>query len=461
MFDLREASRDRWLWAASTLGLMLRVVPWAMWPSTECIRDECIYRTIAYRIVAGDGLTTSQKGWLPAPGYPYLLALSKVVTDSMQSVESLQVVLSVLSLVVLYGIAKEVFDRRTARIAAFACAIHPTLIFFATTMWIETIYIFLLLGSILLALLARRHATLRLGAGSGALLGVAILFRGIATYLPPVFALGVLWPEDAWKVASWRESLQKRWKSALALGLATAITVAPWSLYASPRQGGFLVSDATVGHVMWLGNNDYPPLTFDYGIGMLTEDLFNKYLRTGRRPCDRTEPPVKSSRCDVATAMDWIEDHPAEFARRIPVRCAQFFNPNSFLTRHVRWGYWTGFPWWAKELLAIYQVACTGVIVIGGTLGLLARGRGSYAWMSAFVATYTVFASAIMYGMTRFRLPLEPLWIVFLAGLLASPREAWQALRGSPVPLSLAIFLTPILGYLMLWYLPTGFPMFW
>jgi 4-amino-4-deoxy-L-arabinose transferase-like glycosyltransferase len=460
MVDLRDAWRDPSLWTAATVGLILRLAPWALWGMSDCIRDECIYRTIAQKITEGEGLTTAQKGWLPAPGYPYLLAWSKMLTGSMQSVKGLQVFLAVASIFVIYGIAREVLDRRTARITAWLFAIHPTLVFFSTTMWIETIYIFLLLVAILGALVARRFQP-AVGAGTGVVLGLAILFRGIATYLPPVFALGIVWPEHPWSAAAWRESIRARWKPAIAMLVATVLTVAPWSLYASPRQGGFLVSDATVGHVMWLGNNDYPPLTFDYGIGMLTEDLFAKYLRTGRRPCDRTEPPVVSSRCDVQASVQWIRENPGEFVRRIPMRCAQFFNPNSFLTRHVRWGYWGGIPWWFKELVAIGQVVCTAAIVLGGTVGILARGRGAYAWIATFIAAYTLFASAIMYGMTRFRLPIEPLWLVYLAAVLAAPRETWALLREQPVRLAVAIFACGLLTWLMAWYLPTGFPMFW
>ena len=66
--------RDRWLWGALAAGLILRVFPLVVWHMGECVRDECIYRSIAGKIVGGNGLTTSSKGWLPAPGIPYLLA---------------------------------------------------------------------------------------------------------------------------------------------------------------------------------------------------------------------------------------------------------------------------------------------------------------------------------------------------------------------------------------------------
>lgn len=462
MDELRSVMRDRWLWAALVLGLVLRVLPLVLWPNTECIRDECIYRSIAYRIVQGEGLTVSPKGWLPAPGYPYLLAWSKEYTGSMQSVKALQLALSGVSLVALFGISWRVAGLRAARVAAFLFAVHPTLIFFTGTMWIETVYICLLLVAIWAALWAKDQEHPLAALAPGVALGGAVLFRGIATYLPPMFALAILWPAGgARDVDGWRQTLRSRSRHVAVLVLGTVLTVAPWSIYATPRQGGFLVSDATVGHVMWLGNNDYPPLTFDYGNGMLTDDLFAKYLKLGRKPCDRKEPPVQSSQCDVQASLTWIAQNPGEFVGRVPMRLAQLFNPNSFLTRHIRWGYWPGMPFALKEGMVLY-ILLTSLAVQGlGTVAVFARARGSYAVMSVLVVAYTVFASAIMYGMSRFRLPLEPLWMVYLAWALSDPRGTWDALRASPARLAGAVVTSLALAVLMAWYLPTGFPYLW
>lgn len=463
MEELRTALRDRWLWAAQLLALVLRVVPAILWGRSDCVRDECIYRSIALRIVEGEGLTTSAKGWLPAPGYPYLLAWTRELTGSMQPVKALQVGLSGVSLLLVYLIARRVASERTARVAAVLFAIHPTLAFFATTMWIETIYIFFMLAAVWGVLWARGRDDWKSGVAPGVMLGIAILFRGIATYLPPMYALALVWPDagTGGGVPGFRASIRSRWRHVLAMFLATVLTVAPWSIHASPRQGGFLVSDATVGHVMWLGNNDFPPLTFDYGIGMLTEDVFQRYLRSGRPPCDRKQPPVVSSKCDVKAAVAWAQANPGEFIGRVPMRLAQLFNPNTFLTRHIRWGYWTGLPWWVKELLVVFIVASSVATQIFGTIAVWARARGPFAVMAILTVLYTVFASAIMYGMSRFRLPLEPLWMVYLAWMIAEPRATIAALRASPGRMAGAVISTVLLTGLVAWYLPTGFPMFW
>lgn len=460
--DWRAAVRDRWLWLAFGLGLFLRVAPMVLWPQFECIRDECIYRSMGDAILAGDGLTVSNKGWLPSPGYPYALALSKYLFGTYFSIKIPQILLAMVTLLFSYVLGHRVAGERVARVTALLFALHPTLAWFTNTQWIETIYIFFLFGSMAF-LLDARAGRLRMAALAGLFLGGAMLFKGVATYLPPFFLAAALAPrEGGWSWAAWKASILRRNNEAAIFLVTVVLAVAPYSMYASRIQGGFLVVDATVGHVLYLGNNDFPPLTFDYGNGMLTQPLFGKYLRAGRRPCPREGvPPVVSSRCEVEATKEWIADNPERFVERIPVRLAQLFNPNSFLTRHIRWGYWTGLPWWAKEALCAVIVAFSVALTWAGTVGAWARARGPYAWMAVTSVVYTVATTVMSYGMTRFRLPMEALWLVYLAIVLVDPRGTFAALRASPLRLAGALFTLPPLVALTLWYLPTGFPMFW
>ncbi|MEZ4321560.1 MAG: hypothetical protein R3F61_29070 [Myxococcota bacterium] len=463
--------RDRWLWGALLAGLVLRSIPMILWPQYECARDECIYRYLAAGIQKHGEMGVTTKGWLAAPGYPYLMVWSKTYLGGYFAMKWGQIALSLTSIPVLYAITRRVLQIegsseertvRAARWAAWLLAMHPTAAWYAGTWWIETIYIGFLLPAVLAVLRARDDGPRAAlwGGLAGLCLGVCILFRGVATWLPPLFLVALLWPDEG-LFAAVRESLRRRARPAVALLLAAVLSVAPYSWYASRTYGGFMVSDATVGHVLFLGNNDFEPMTFDYGNGVLTQPLFYKLLGQGRRFCDRKAPPVQSARCDVENATEWIAAHPGEFVRRIPLRLAQQFNPNTFLTRHIRWGNFRGLPWELKELICLWIAATTAIIVLGGTIGGFARGRGAYAVMAGGTIAYTVFAAALMYGMSRFRLPLEPLWIVWLAGLLADPAAVVSALRASKVRAALVLLTVPVLVWLLAWFALTGFPMFW
>lgn len=455
---------DRWLTGALATGLLLRVLPMVLWLQTQCIRDECIYQAISRKIVAGKGLTVAVKGWLPAPGYPYLLATFKSVFGTLQAVKGLQIALGVASIWLIYQITKRVAGKRTAQVAAWLFAANPTLAWFTNTLWIETVYIACLLVAGLALLVAReRPSDWRAAAGSGVALGIAVLFRGIATYLPPLFLLALVWPSDGslWDRDGWRDRVVAYRRSIAGFLVAMVVVVSPWSIYASNRYGGFMVSDATVGHVMFLGNNDFEPLTFDYGNGMLTQGLFARHLRTGRRPCDRKQPPVQSSRCEVEQAIGWAKRNPGEFLGRVPLRLAQNLNPHSFLTRHVRWGYWPGLPWYLKEALVVLIVAFSLGATALGTAAAWSRARGPWAVIAIGIAVYTMAVTAVMYGMTRFRLPVEALWTVYLAMFLVDPRGVVRDLAESPWRLTGALLTLPTLLALSMWFFPTGWPMFW
>lgn len=461
--DWRTWSRDPWLWTALGVGLLVRVLPLVVFPHFDCLRDECIYRGMANDIVAGHGLTVSNKGWLPSPGYPYLLAYMKIWFGSVQVVKAIQIAASLACVAFLYGIGHEVADRRTARLSAFLFALNPTIAWFTNTMWIETLYIFFLLAAAVAMMQAWRDERWLPGAVSGLMMGGAILFRGVATYLPPFWVLAAVYPEegDPFSLEAWTRSARRRWKPVAAFLVTTVLTVAPYSIYGSRTYGGFMVTDATVGHVLYLGNNDYPPLTFDYGNGMLTQPLYAKYLATGRRPCRRDVPPVQSSKCEVREALLWIQHHPDTFVARIPMRIAQLLNPHSFLTRHVRWGYWPGLPWLVKETIVVGIALLSAALTVLGTAAAWGRARGPYAMMAVGTTAYTVLTIAVMYGMTRFRLPLEALWTVYLAMFLASPRATIDALREAPWRATGLVLTLPPLLALMAWYAPTGFPAFW
>jgi 4-amino-4-deoxy-L-arabinose transferase-like glycosyltransferase len=443
------------------VALLIRIVPMALFQQGDCVRDECIYRAVASRIMDGEGLTTTAKGWLAAPGYPYLIAFMKTVFGAFFSVKFVQIGLSLISVWTMYLIGNRLDDRRTGRIAAWLFAVHPTLAFFTQTMWIETIYIFCLLFAVLWVLWARDGDWKR-ALAPGAILGLATLFRGMATYLPPIFALAVMWPDEGLtSMDSARRAFRARWKYGLAVLLGWTVMVGPYAVHSSYKWGGVMVTDATVGHVLFLGNNAFPPLTFDYGNGMLTGPLYARYLRTGRRPCDRNVSPVISSKCEVDEAKAWIMENPSNFLNRIPMRLAQMLNPNSFFTRHLRWGYWSGIPWWVKEGLALYIVFSSYLVIVGGSLAAFARARGPFGVMAAGTIAYTFATIVLMYGMTRFRLPIEPLWMLYLALLLSRPAPTMEALRASPARGASALLTLPLLLVLMAWYLPTGFPMFW
>ena len=457
----RSVARDPWVLGALAVGLVLRALPMLLWgwAGDDCTRDECIFKIAARPILTGEGLGLAPAGWLPAPGFPYLLAACQAIFGSFEAVKWVHWALTIPTIFSLAAIADRLSGVRAARWVAWLFALHPTFIFYVGTMWTEIVYTALLTASVHATLWAREGGPRR-ALPLGVLLGACVLNRGIATWIAPILALGLLAPDRVTDIAAWPAAVSGRARHLGAYVLALVLTVAPYSISASARWGGLVISDATLGHVIALGNDSYPPITFDYGIGQLTGRLFTHTLSGGRRDCNKSDGPVTYDRCEVKRATAWIAAHPDEFLRRVPTRLAQLLNPHSFLTRHVLWGYWPGLPWALKQLIVVAQVACTALTCGFGTFALVGRARGPIGLISAGVLAYYVVLIGALYGLTRFRLPVEPLLLLWVATWFASPAAAWDELRASPLRLGAATFGASLVAGLMSVYLWTGFPGF-
>ena len=455
---MKSLRTNRWLWAAIAVGTVLRVLPILLWPAATAIRDEGTYVTLAENILAGEGMT-SPKQWLWAPAHPYLLAAFTWAFDEklLHTVTWLQVFAAGVGTWLMHALGTRVGGPRAGLFAAWLYALHPTLVFYTSRLWSEAIYSPLLLGAVLGLLWAREGQAER-GLLPGALVGICVLLRGVATYMGPIFMLGAGWP----RAGEGRfDGLRRRWTHAVLILVAMVLVTAPYSIHATHRHGGFILSDATLGQMMYLGNNDFPPLTFDLGNGVTRNHVRDAWFRRGRRHCDKTLSPAEWDACEVAAGKAWIRANPVEFLRRVPLRVAQLVNPNTFLTRHLRWGCWNGLPFALKEGLCLLVVLWSYFVLVGGTVAACARARGTYGLLAVGILAYHVAAIAALAGLSRYRLPLEPLWMVLLAVALADRAGTLASLRANKLRLGLALVTTPILVVLMTRFLPTGFPGPW
>lgn len=453
--------RDRRLWWILGLGAALRLLPLAIWSMERCARDECTYIAIADRIVKGEGMTSSV-GWLWAPGYPYLLALHAWLFDYSAPAALTQIPIALGSVGMVVALtrralagAEERRVRDASHLAALLYAASPTQVFFSINLWSEACYTALLLGALLLLLRARDRAegpagrALGAAALTGLVVGMTALFRGIGVYLWPVWALGLLWGRPRRPLA---------WGQLAALTLVAALTVAPYSRYASEKFGGRVISDLTLGQMMWLGDNDFQPISFDFGNGLLPPTRFQRVASEGREHCASEDQVVARDRCETAAGLAWIRANPGEFVHRIPYRLAQLLTPHSMLTRHLRWGRWRGMPLAVAEGVVTWNAAWNLVILWFGAAGMALWARATNGLVAAATVAAHVLPIALLAGLSRYRVPVEPLLMVYAGVMLTAPRRTLAILGGAPARALLAGALLGALIPLSLYFLPAGWP---
>ncbi len=433
--------------AALVVGTLLRILPLAIWPEEACVRDECSYIRIAEKIADGQGMT-AYGGWLWAPGYPTWLAIHKVITGYCSPAKGSQIAVSALNTLLLFRLGERIGGIGAARFAAWFYALSPSLLFYAISLWSETLYTTFFLGTFLALDLVRRDPRFVWPAFLlGTLAGLLVLFRGIALYMIPIWALGVLW-------GRWRE--RRAWGSAVVTVVLAGLTVAPYSFMISDRYDAPIVSDRTLGQMMWLGNNDFDPITFDYG-GPLSARRFNALEKLGRPPCAPRIEVIARDDCMTQEGLHWIQDHPMQFLIRAPQRLAQMMTPHSLLTRHLRWGAWRGLPPSFGEVIVVWSAAMSALAMVGGAVGLVLWAEGALGATFLSVTIYNLAAIGALAGLSRYRAPLEPILAIYCGMLLPLGQSI---VRGRAVPwrgiLAVAAFLTVV--PLVLWYLPSGWP---
>ena len=456
--------RDRWLWAAILLGVVLRIAPRALWPMDVCVRDECTYMKLATRMAEGEGMTASA-GWLWAPGWPALMGLFKAMTGFSGLVVILSIVVAGANSVLLYQLAHTLFadleprlKRTTGLVAAWMYAISLHQVFFAQRLWSEVVYTGVLLTGLLLFVRARervkdggRRAALLAAAMLGACVGVMVLFRGVAQYMLPIFVVGLVWGRLRQGVV---------YGQAAAMVVAAVLVVTPYSVHATQKHGSFVLSDRTLGQMMWLGNNDFDPIGFDYGNGQISQRAFNRTKNKGRPKCAKRSNAMELDACQVDAGKQFILDDPGLFVSRMPMRVAQMLTPHSLLTRHVRWHRYPGIGWVGREVLVLLQVIVSLVVMLVGAVGLTTRARGGRGIVIAGILTYHVAAIAALAGISRYRVPLEPMLMLYGAAVFADWEGTKAALAQGPLRwrLVLTVLTLAVLTPLVLWNLPAGWP---
>jgi 4-amino-4-deoxy-L-arabinose transferase-like glycosyltransferase len=190
----RNESADLWPLAAILLvaftARLLAVVSF-----TGAIDPEgAEYARIAENLAAGHGyygIATPGKQLMFPPLFPLMIVATSLVTgDAELAGRLVSLLMGTLLVVPVFFMARHLYSRATASVAALLVAVHPYLIGFASTVYSETTYMTLALMGVYCCFRALHQPEGRAFAFAGALFGLAYLTRPEAAVYPFI-ALGV------------------------------------------------------------------------------------------------------------------------------------------------------------------------------------------------------------------------------------------------------------------------------
>jgi 4-amino-4-deoxy-L-arabinose transferase-like glycosyltransferase len=403
--------------AILVLALAARLIAVAATPDFAPINDSADFDRYAVSLAdtgrfPGSQLTPGPTAFR-APLFPlalagaYELAGGSSARSRWRAGRLLEVLLGTLTVALICAIARRVWGRGTALVTGTIAAIYPPLVLVGMSLMSESLYIPLVLGAVLAALVAReRRNPWPWVVLAGVLVGAATLAR--STVLLVVLPVALLvWPMP-----------RRSWRSARAPGIVVAVALAtliPW-----------LVRDARVMHQL-------VPVTDEGGYALI--GTYNSIAaHRSDYPALYTPPLLEAARLlrgvhigneahfadHLSTAaLHYIDAHPAYVLKVSFFSAARLFDLTGVgFERWIEpsWGYPRGFSGFS-----VFAFWITGVLALVGLVSSAARRAPLALWLCPVAV---LLPTIPVIGAARYRAPADPFLIMLAAlGAIALTRR--------------------------------------
>jgi 4-amino-4-deoxy-L-arabinose transferase-like glycosyltransferase len=422
-----EVQRLHWvLLGVLAVAVFIRL---GIWMQTDGfalnIVDEQHYHKLAQSLYLDFGF-----GWGPGretsirpPLYPFFIEAVWNLTGSMslQAVRLAQIVLSICTALLVYVFGRLAFDERVGVIGASLYALYPTLMAYDSLLLTEVLFNFFVMAAAVSYLLLIERGAFWWALALGIVMGLAALTRSAAwPFLLPLAAM---------LLVVVKRPMLHRIGVVVLLGAGFVATITPWAMRNTELHGRPVMIDTMGGLNMFMGNYEHTPLFRSWAAIGLKGDKYWVYqmwreVPESRRGWNEADRDAWAK----GAASRFIKANPTLTLQRSAVKLADF------------WGF-------EREILAMFQrgyVSAPGVVVavitllsitgwvfmsVGGIVGLctcarIAPAASAYAFL--FAATLAGIHS-LVFGHSRYHLPLVPFLCVFAAAALS--HRVWRDWR--------------------------------
>ncbi|MBA2506960.1 MAG: glycosyltransferase family 39 protein [Thermoleophilaceae bacterium] len=390
--------------------------------------DPAEYDTIATSVAAGDGYpdisyaTPNDPSALRPPGYPFALgAVYAVSGDSRDAGRIFGALLGVLSVALIFLIARATLGEREARIAGWFAALFPPLVVLNASLLSEALFMPLMLGAIFATLRFRAEPG-RVGwaLAAGALIGAAALTRSAGLLLAIPVGIALITAERAPWPAEWTPvHTRRRWGRLIAPAVALAamiLVIAPWTIRNAAELDAF-VPIATQDGYTYAG--EYNELADRRGDALLDAVWQNPPSAASLRPLfaeGLTEPELNSKL--RGRAFTYMGDHPGYVARALTFNSLRMVHLGSDNHTTEVYNVEANVPEGLRRVsqLSVYLAL---LLAIAGAVVLIRRREGPlWLWLGVPVAMWIAVAPVL--GTPRYRSPLDPFLVMFAAVAVAA-----------------------------------------
>lgn len=372
--------------------------------------DAADYTSIAMSIANGDGYPPSEAaggggaGAIWPPGYPaFLAAVFEVSGEGLLAARLVQALLGTLT-VALIGVLAGILFGRLAGIAAVGiAAVYPEFVLTDSAILSETLFVPLTLGAAIAACLYRRSVQgWRWAAVAGGLTGLAILTRQNA-FLLLVPLILLMWQSE-------RDTRQRVVGAVLVVAIS-ALVVLPWTIRNAVEFGTFVPVSTQSGIVLAGTYNEQSRTDSEFPGAWRPPNSVPDYAPLFR---DETLDEAELDAELRARALDFLADHPVyplsvgwhNMARLLHLGGDEF-EAFQAADRNLT----------AKEAdIGRFSFYVLALMAFGGAITPIARRAPWPIWL----IPVSFAAVSLAQGMVRYRVPMDPYFVLLAACLVAS-----------------------------------------
>jgi len=385
------------------VALLVRLALVAVWHQSGkgnlISHDGRGYGTVAHSLLEGKGFLFD--GHLPnrrPPVYPVFLAFFMKGGAFPWGVHLAQAFLGAASCLILYGLARRIFDEKAGLLAALFMALDYASFRETVSVMPEVLYVFFLLGSFYFLFRGREEGRAKWVVLAGFLGGLSLLTKDLLVfYYPCVIVWILLWP-NAWKTRLFRAGC-------FLIGLG--LVIAPWVVRSTLIHGRPVLITVSSGHTLYIGNNPLTKGKMTGGEWSLGEDMDYAEYPEGM---ELFSP--EADRYYFQKGLDFIRQNPRRFFVLMGKKIVNMWRP-----------YQVDSPRPARWLASISYIP----VALLGCLGMIwSRARWKQLFPIFSLIVYIFLIHAILIGQIRYRYSVMPFLMILAAFALT---KIWKSLE--------------------------------
>lgn len=337
------------------------------------------------------------------PAYPMLVALLLMLTRGWYpgSVQLAQCVVFAATCGLVFWISERLWNRSVALVASVVFAVHPSLVWFTSRIWVEVLTTFLFVALIAASVAFSSKPTPWKGVLIGGIIGIGALTK--STLLPLVILMPLL--------MRWAIGNRLKARVMLIMLLTASAVISPWTVRNWKVAGRFIPVHVMAGVNCFYGDCMVDGFslsklsldeTFDASQGEL-----DKLAAASRKAPTRHDREILQDSIATKISMDRYKKNPAFIFKKMAMQALYFWTLGGSRTKSL--------------IISLMQIPLLVAFLV--SLVVLTRRRQMRRIMSVHVALMALYFALHLpfHTQNRYSVVVIPMMIVFVVAALLRP----------------------------------------